>query len=184
MRTKTFLSTLPRLMAIVLAMVPLLAFPGTPAEAQQIECGSNAASQFKAVALSAPRTATVDFSGSGGQLDPLPLLETEIVAGPGCVVVHFSAEANPLDNFIVFQASIDDVPMQGQTQFPYLSPAPGTPVVFDPEETNLNAARMVSYTFFAKVSKGAHTVRIRFAGCCSPNPGSGLVLAAVMSVHY
>jgi len=74
--------------------------------------------------------------------------------------------------------------MEGHTQFPYLTPAPATPVVFDPEETNLNASRMVSYTFFSRVERGSHTVRIRFAGCCSPNPGSGLVRAAVMSVNY
>jgi hypothetical protein len=59
-----------------------------------------------------------------------------------------------------------------------------TPVVFDPEETNLNVSRMVAYTFFLHVGRGTHTVRIRFAGCCSPNPGSGLVRAAVMSVKY
>jgi hypothetical protein len=74
--------------------------------------------------------------------------------------------------------------MQGHTQFPYLTPAPTTPVVFDPEETNLNVSRMVAYTFFLHVGRGTHTVRIRFAGCCSPNPGSGLVRAAVMSVEY
>ena len=182
--TKNTVSTLPRLLAIVLAMLPLLALPGSPAEAQQIECENRTGGQFKAVALAAPRIATVDFSGSGGQLDPVPLLETEIVGGPTCVVVHFSAQADPQDNFIVFQASIDDVPMQGHAQFPYVSPALTTPVVFNPEETNLNISKMVAYTFFASVGHGKHVVRIRYAGCCSPNPGSGLVRAAVMSVHY
>ena len=182
--TKNFATTLPRLMAVVLAILPLLALPGTPAEAQQIECANHAGGQFKAVALTAPRFATVDFSGSGGQLDPIPLLETEIAGPLTCVVVHFSAQADPLDNFIVFQASIDDIPMQGHAQFPYLAAAPTTPVVFDPEETNLNISRMVSYTFFARVGPGAHTVRIRFAGCCSPIGNGALVRAAVMSVHY
>lgn len=76
--------------------------------------------------------------------------------------------------------------MVGHTQFPYLTPAPATPVVFDPEETNLDVSRMVSYTFFARVGPGAHTVRVRFAGCCGLTPGgaSAYVRAAVMSVHY
>ena len=173
-----------RMMAIVLGMLPSLALPTTPAAAQQVECTNRAGGQYKAVALTATRTSTVDFSGSGGQLDPLPLLETTI-NGASCVVVHFSAQADPQDNFVVFQASIDDIPMEGHAQFPYISPAPETPVVFDPEETNLNVSRMVSYTFFAKVGHGTHTVRIRFAGCCSSNSGNGAVVrAATMSVNY
>jgi hypothetical protein len=184
MRTSNrFVSTIARLAALALIILPALALPSKFVEAQQVECANRAGGQFKAVATSTPRTATVDFSGSGGQLDPVPLLETEI-NGPGCVVVHFSAQAAPQDNFIVFQASIDDIPMEGHAQFPYITPALTTPVVFDPEETNLNISRMVSYTFFKRVGPGSHAVRIRYAGCCSPVPGSGLVLAASMSVNY
>ena len=182
---KRFVSMFPSLTAIIL-MAAVIGAPSsiTSAQTQGRDCSNSGGGQFKAVSLAGPRTATVDFSGSGGQLDPVPLLETEFKSGPTCVLVHFSAQADPQDNFAVFQASIDDVPMEGHTQFPYLTPAPATPVVFDPEETNLNASRMVSYTFLSRVDRGAHTVRIRFAGCCSPNPGSGLVRAAVMSVNY
>ena len=177
---KVFLNTLSRLLALVLALLPSLGLP-TRAAAQQVECENHSATQFKAVALTAGRTATVDFSASGGQLDPVPLLETEIRTGAACVLVHFSAQAAPLDNTVVFQASIDDIPMEGHAP----SPPFATPVVFDPEETELNNFRMVAYTFFLKVRPGVHTVRIRFAGCCSANPsGSALVRAAVMSVHY
>jgi hypothetical protein len=183
--SKRFVSTLPCIIAIVLSVAVIGApLSTTSAQTQQLECANGAGGQFKAVALAAPRIATVDFSGSGGQLDPVALLETEIKTGPTCVLVHFSAQADPQDNFAVFQASIDDIPMEGHAQFPYLTPAPTTPVVFDPEETNLNVSRMVSYTFFARVDRGSHMVRVRFAGCCSPNPGSGLVRAAVMSVNY
>ena len=182
--SKRFVKLFPRITALILAVAvtgaPLFT---TSAQTQGQGC-SNPGGPFKTVSLSGPRTSTVDFSGSGGQLDPVPLLETEFKSGPTCVLVNFSAQADPQDNHIVFQASIDDIPMEGQTQFPYLTPAPATPVVWDPEETNLNVSRMVSYTFFARVPLGVHTVRIRFAGCCSPTPGSGLVRAAVMSVHY
>lgn len=169
---KIFLNTLPRLTALVLALLASLALPNR-AVAQQVECANHSATQFKAVATTATRISTVDFSASGGQLDPAPLLETEIKTGATCVVVHSSAQADPQDNFVVFQASIDDIPMEGHIQFPYLSTAPATPVVFDPEETSLNASRMVAYTFFLKVRPGVHIVRIRFAGCCSANPGGG-----------
>jgi len=183
--SKRLVSMFPCFTAIVLMAVVVVApLSATSAQTQGRECSNSAGGQFKAVSLSGPRTATVDFSGSGGQLDPVALLETEIKTGPTCVLVHFSAQADPQDNFAVFQASIDEIPMEGHTQFPYLTPAPATPVVFDPEETNLNVSRMVSYTFFSRVERGSHTVRIRFAGCCSPNPGSGLVRAAVMSVNY
>ena len=185
--SKRFVSTLPRIMAIVLGVAVIGApLSTTSAQTQQIECANKAGGQFKAVALTELRSSTVDFFGSGGQLEPVPLLETEIKTGPTCVLVHFSAQADPRDNHIVFQASIDDIPMEGHAQFPYFTPAPAAPVVWDPEETNLNVARMVSYTFFMKVGLGTHTVRIRFAGCCSPTPGatSGFVRAAVMSVNY
>jgi len=192
--SKTFVGAVLVLAAITLTMLPCLALPGvsaatstpgaSPFAVEQIECTNKAGGQFKAVALEGVRSSTVDFSGSGGQLDPSPLLETEINAA-SCVVVHFSAQADPQDNFIVFQASIDDIPMEGHAQFPYITPAPTTPVVFDPEETNLNVSRMLSYTFFAKVARGSHIVRIRFAGCCSSNSGNGAVVrAATMSVNY
>jgi len=177
-------NTRARKTAMALALLLFLALPNW-VEAQQIACANSDSAQFKAVATTTTRITSVDFSGSGGQLDPAPLLETQIRTGAACVLVHFSAQADPQDNFVVFQASIDDIPMEGQTQFPYSSPVPATPVVFDPEETNLNVSRMVSYTFFKRVGAGIHTVRIRFAGCCSAAGGNGAVVrAAVMSVHY
>jgi len=156
------------------------------AQAQTTECESVTLRQ-KAISKTGPvQLATVDFA-AGGQLDPTPLLETQIqVFTKTCVFVTFSAQADPQDNFIVFQASVNNVPMSGHAQFPYLTPAPATPVVFDPEETNLNVSRMVSYTFFAQVGPGTHTVRIRFAGCCSLVPGgnSAFIRAAAMSIRY
>jgi|SRR5215831_5044168 len=187
---KMLVSAVISVAAISFTMFPSVAFPASSARiatfvaAEQIECANRAGGQFKAVALDGTRITTAEFAASGGQLDPAPLLEAEIT-GAECVVVHFSAQADPQDNFIVFQASIDDVPMEGHAQFPYLTPAPATPVVFDPEETNLNVSRMVSYNFFAKVGRGTHTVRIRFAGCCSGSTGNGAVVrAAVMTVQY
>jgi hypothetical protein len=160
------------------AVIPALATAQTP------ECqGTNL--NTKAVALAVPRSGSlVNFTGSGGQLDPIPLLETNInVIGlsgrPVCVTVTFSAEVDPRDNYGVYQASIDGVPMSGHgTLFPEYGLA--TPIVFDavnpgsylptPTATNNLNYRMVSYTFFASVMPGARTIRIRVAGCCSTAP--------------
>jgi hypothetical protein len=140
----------------------------------------------KAVALTAAKVLNpvVDFSGSSGQLDPTPLLQADVEVQPGratCVVVHFSVQADPQDNFIVFQASLDDTPMAGHGTFLQYA----TPVVVDPEETNLNNTRMLSYTFFAPGTPGKHTVRIRIASCCTSNPVGGLfVRGASLVVNY
>jgi hypothetical protein len=134
------------------------------------------------VSLATPRTANVDFSGSGGQLDAL--LDTEVTVrgqAPSCLLIQFSAMAYPQDNHIIFQVLVDGVPVAGQTDFPGF---PGVPVVFDPEETDNNLGRMVSHSFVAPVAPGLRRVELRFAGCCSPNPGSGVVGSATLSVQH
>lgn len=168
--------------AAALLMIPALGLAQTQ---PQTECDSITLRQ-KAVTKAGVQAATVDFA-AGGQLDPAPVLETQIqVFAKTCIFVTFSAQADPQDNAIVFQASVNNVPMFGHAQFPYLTPAPATPVVWDPEESNLNLSRMVSYTFFAQVGPGVHTIRIRFAGCCSLVPGgnSAFIRNAVMHVRF
>lgn len=132
--------------------------------------------------LSEARVATVDFSGSGGQLDSL--LSTEVtVRGrePSCLLIHFSALAVPQDNHIVFQVLVDGVPVPGQNSFPSV---PGIPVVYDPEETDMNNGRMVAHSFVMAVAPGQRRVELKFAGCCSPNAGSGVVNSATLSVQH
>ena len=157
----------------------------------------------KAVALAAPRVGPLlNFTGSGGLLDPVPLLETNISvfglpARPVCVTVTFSVQADPGDNYGVYQASIDNVPMSGHgSLFPEYGYA--TPIVFDavnqgafipiyPLYAILNAAnsRMVSYTFFASLLPGTHTIRIRAASCCSPVLiGGAYVRAATLVARW
>jgi hypothetical protein len=167
----------------MVAVVPLVLLLPAARPAFATECTS-LAFIAKGVSMDAPRQSTVDFSPSGGQLDPVPLIETTILVRGSCVMAHFSAQADPLDNHIMFQVSIDDVPMLGHTQFPYLVPAPPTLVVWDPEETNFNLSRMLAYNFVARVTPGVHVVRVRFAGCCSANPGSAVVRAAVLTLEY
>lgn len=134
------------------------------------------------VSLSEQRIAEVDFNGSGGQLSPL--LSTDVtVRGrePSCLLVHFSAMALPQDNHIVFQLLVDGVPAPGQSAFPT---QPGIPVLYDPEESDQNNGRMVAHSLLVPVSPGLHRVELKFAGCCSPNPGSGVVNSATLTVQH
>jgi hypothetical protein len=185
-KTSTMMRLYPKRFRVLTATLFMTVFPALGL-AQTAECESVNV-RVKTVAKNGIQWSTVDFANVPyGQLDPTPLLQTQIqVAVRTCVVVHFSTQADPQDNAIVFQASIDNVPMSGHAQFPYLTPAPATPVVWDPEETNFNLSRMLSYTFTVAVTPGTHTIRIRFAGCCSevPSGNSALVRNAVMTVHY
>lgn len=185
----------------VLAIAAIAVFPAI-AQTQPLEC-EGMTLNVKAVTLAVPRTGPMlNFTGSGGLLDPTPLLQTDInVVGssvhPACVTVTFSSQADPTDNYAVYQASIDNVPMSGHGT---LQPEQGltTPIVFDAVNQGfalatgpgniLNAAnsRMVSYTFFASVLPGMHTIRIRLAGCCSPalSGASIFVRAATLVARY
>ena len=166
---------------------------------QALEC-QGVTINTKAVALATPLTrASENFTGSFGQLDPIPLLQTDInVLGlPGrasCVTVTFSAQADPSDNYAVYQASIDDVPMSGHGSL-FNVYGYTTPIVFDEvnQGTFLTVApyqypngansRFVSYTFFAPVMPGVHTIRIRLAGCCSlVTPGTSIYVRAATVV--
>src|SRR6266566_5009705 len=82
---------------------------------EPVDC-DNRAPRVRGVKLAAPISNTVDFSGSDGAFDPVPLLEAKINVGgkkDSCVIAHFSSQVSTGDNTVVFQASIDDVPMEG-----------------------------------------------------------------------
>jgi hypothetical protein len=85
-------------------------------------------------------------------------------AGASYLIAHFSAHARITDNYIVFQARVDGVPMEG-----HLSGHAGvsTPVVVTQIENNQeqlsDPTRMVAYNFFKKVQPGTHTVEVLVA---------------------
>jgi hypothetical protein len=142
------------------------------------------------------RTTTVNFNTDQfgnpdptGYFDPTPLISTQIrtLVRRTCLIVQFSALVEPQDNHVMFQVRVDGAAMQGHAIFPYSVPTVQAPVVWDPEETDKNLTRMVSYTFFASVEAGTHTVDVRFAGCCGLTGGVNvisLVRNAVMTVQY
>jgi hypothetical protein len=112
------------------------------------------------------------------------LLETTISVtgtGPSCVVAYFSAVVKPSDNYLVFQVSVDGVPMHGHGRF-YTDP--NTPVVVEMEETGLNQARMIAHQFFLGVNPGVHTVRVSVARGSGPGAFDPSVEGPVLSIHY
>lgn len=166
-----------RLVALA-AAVAAMAATSVRARAAQVECES-LAPIVKTVSLGnffQPTYSTFNFPADGvGHFDTL--LSTRVtVGGTGrsCLVATFSTEAYPLDNSIVFQVRVDGVPMNGHLAG---SGDVASPIVFDPEETDMNLPRMVSYTFFKPVTPGNHTVDVLFAGCCSGAPVPGAVAA-------
>lgn len=171
-------------------VLTVLAFaPSVKGQAGQIECESKSKT-IKVVTVEIYQGADAVFNNPGdgtGHFSSVPLLSATIDVGGRqrtCVVARFSAEAIPLDNYIVFQVRIDGVPMKGHLpSFAGIA----TPVVFDVEETDKNLERMVSHDFFALVEPGVHRVEVLFAGCCSqapPPPPYSYVGASVLTLEY
>jgi hypothetical protein len=151
-----------------------------------IECGSEV-TRVQAVNRPQIIPTLVDFTASGGGLDPAPLLHTTVnVSGEerSCLVVNFSTDGMPTDDYVVYQVRVDGVPMEGHVVgFAGFA----TPVVVDPEETDKNLARMTAYTFFKEVEPGPHRIEVLFAGCCSASPSAtprAYALSPVLAVHY
>src|SRR5262245_56316903 len=194
------------LVVIALLLAPLMGQAG----ADQLECQS-LSFNVKAVSIGFHKGAEIaDFSGTGGQLDPMPLLQTTIAVdgdGSSCLIAHFSAEAVPEDNLIMFQVSVDGVPMTGHATVPSQLPLPentqphvfppsalDTPVVWDPAYLTFRTVpptsrpelpRMVSYNFFTQVEPGDHIVEVRWAGCCTAfQTTDTTVRYEVLTLHY
>lgn len=167
--------------AITLAAAWLLPFAAA-AQLTSAAC-TGTLGRVTGISTSEQRIAAFDFSGSGGQLDAL-LATTVNVTGTGaaCLLVQFSAMAVPQDNHIIFQVLVDGVPAPGQAAFPTV---PGIPVVYDPEESDLNNGRMVAHSFLVPVQAGRRRVELKFAGCCSSSTGtSGVVNGATLTVLH
>jgi hypothetical protein len=109
--------------------------------------------------------------------------------------LHFSAQVNTGDNLVIFQASIDDEVMEGHGLLPddIRSPQINTPIVLDrgtlfrqEDPFRIPVPTLASYNFFQIVKPGWHTVKIKWAGCCSSDPTSvsADALAAVLTLEY
>jgi hypothetical protein len=154
----------------LIALVPLILLPPWVGPAHATEC-TIVMMDAKGVSMDAPRQTWFSFFNpvTLGELDPRPLIETKIDVRGECVLAHFSVQGRPQDpldvssSFMLFQVSIDDVPMLGHTQF---NPAFNTLVVWDADEGRRFYSRTLAYNFVARVTPGVHVVRVRFTGCC------------------
>jgi hypothetical protein len=174
----------------------LLLALGSEASAQTGAARCQGRATLVKAASSGVRTTTMNFNtdefgnpDSTGYFDPTPLISTHIVTTGQrtCVIVRFSAMVEPQDNHVMFQARINGAPMQGHTIFPYSIPTVTAPVVWDPEETDRNLTRMVTYDFFAVVGSGQHTVEVLFAGCCGLTGGVTVIAVvrnSVLTLQY
>jgi hypothetical protein len=171
------------------ALAALLA-PST-AGAETIVCRSEA-SIVKAITIAEDYVA-VKTRFQFDDINLVPLLKTTIsVSGTGqsCVVAYFSAVVKPLDNYAVFQVTLDGVPMNGHG---VLYAQPDIPVVIDWKQTDLNQPRMVAHQFFLRVPPGVHTVTVNVAAGSGFDPEAypgvdppvlATVEAPVLSIHY
>jgi hypothetical protein len=139
--------------------------------AQPIEC-SSPARNIAGVTDPSGHVITTQYQFDTPNLQPL--LQTTINAERGCLVAHVSGLARITDNYIVFQVSVDGVPMVG-----HLNGVAGvaTPVVFVTldegtapynDEQFSDPTKVVAYNFFTRVDAGAHTIEVLAAA------GSGI----------
>ena len=169
--------------AITFALFVVAALVPSRSGAETIACRSLAPT-VKAVTIAEDYFPVTTLFQSPPDQNLQTLLETSIsVVGTGqsCVVAYFSAVVTPSDNYMVFQVTLDGVPMHGHTVF-YAQPS--TPVVIETEETDLNQPRMIAHQFFLKVEPGVHTVRVSVAHGSGTGPYNATVEAPVLSIHY
>jgi hypothetical protein len=156
--------------------------------AQSIECASPVRN-IAGVTDPASHVITTKYQFDTPNLQPL--LKTTINAERGCLVAHVSGLARITDNYIVFQVSVDGVPMLG-----HLSGIAGvaTPVVFVTldegtppynDEQFSDPTKVVAYNFFARVGAGDHTVEVLAAAGSNIDPlNPPLVNNLVLTLAY
>jgi len=141
--------------------------------AQPIECASPVRN-IAGVTDAASYVITTKYQFDTPNLQPL--LKTTINAERGCLIAHLSGLARITDNYIVFQVSIDGVPLTG-----HLSGVAGvaTPVVFVTldegtapynDEQFSDPTKVVAYNFFARVREGDHTITVSAAAGSNIDP--------------
>jgi hypothetical protein len=145
-------------LATLVIAIPLAPVPGQ-ASHNQVECESRS-THVKAVTSPGTHFITTIAQVPPHILEPLLSTTVEVGGGrPSCLIAHFSTIARVIDNYIVFQVTVDGVPMQGHN----FGGAPLIPIPIV-QETKFAADsavdKMVAYNFFAEVQPGDHTVEV------------------------
>jgi hypothetical protein len=170
------MSRIKIMIALVLVSILTLSTTGN-AFNNVIECDGTS-TKVKAVTVQGYQERSTIFNTltiPQGQLDPDPIVRTRVVVSKdGCLTAHFSTMARPTDNWIVFQVLITgnglvDEPMEGHSiGLDGLS----VPVIWSVEETDQNVTRIVSRTFFKRVTPGVYEVKVLMAGGNNVLPGN------------
>lgn len=150
----------------------------------QVECESRS-THVKAV--SSPGT---HFITTIAQVPPHllePLLSTTVTVGggqPSCLTAHFSTVGRVIDNYIVFQVTVDGVPMQGHNFGG--APLIPIPIVQETKFASDSAVdKMLAYNFFAEVEPGEHRVEVRVgAGSNIVAPVFPFVYSPTLTLEY
>jgi hypothetical protein len=177
------------LIALVIALTTLaIAIPLSSREGQashnQVVCESRS-THVKAV--TSPDT---HFITTIAQVPPHilePLLSTTVTVGgghPSCLVAHFSTVARVIDNYIVFQVTVDGVPMQGHNFGG--APLIPIPIVQETKFASDSAVdKMLAYNFFAEVEPGDHAIEVRVgAGSNIVGPPFPFVYSPTLTLEY
>ena len=180
---RTFLTAMLIASATLAITVPLSSLEGE-ASHNQVECESRS-THVKAV--SSPGT---HFITTIAQVPPHilePLLSTTVTVGggrPSCLMAHFSTVGRVIDNYIVFQVSVDGVPMEGHNFGG--GPLIPIPIVQETKFASDSAVdKMLAYNFFAAVEPGDHTVEVRVgAGSNIVGPPFPFVYSPTLTLEY
>ena len=146
-----------------------LTSPSWATHEEQPECVTPA-QQVTGVATAARHVASVDFIATKGQFHSTPLISATVeVTEPGsCLVVHLSPRAHPGLYPLVYQISVNGVPMPGQRpRNLYFFGAP--PAFEHPADSAAYAHALITYTFVQRVNPGTHVVEVRYAVACLPH---------------
>ena len=180
---KTLLAIVLITLATLAITIPLSTLEGR-ASHNQVECESRS-THVKAV--TSPDT---HFITTIAQVPPhilQPLLATTITVGggrPSCLIAHFSTVGRVIDNYIVFQVTVDGVPMQGHNFGG--GPLIPIPIVQETKFASDSAVdKMLAYNFFAEVEPGDHRVEVRVgAGSNIVAPFIPFVYSPTLTLEY
>ena len=146
-----------------------LTSPSWATHEEQPEC-TTPAQQVTGVTTAARHVASVDFVATQGQFHSAPLISAtvEVTEPRGCLLVHFSPRAHPGLFPLVYQLSVNGVPMPGQRpRNLYVFRAP--PAFEHPADSVEYVHPLITYTFVQRVDPGTHVVEVRYAVACLPH---------------
>lgn len=180
---QSILSTLHRRMAYA-CLLATASWGAVDALAKPIRCTDKA---YVVTAVAEPLSQQITAAFQVPNTPMQVVLKTDIeTSDTTCLVVHLSGLTRITDNYVVFQVSVDGVPMDaGQYLTGLASPdTPVTAVSIDAlsaapynDEQFIDPTKTFAFNFFTVVKAGVHTVTVSTAA------GSGVIPGNYSTVH-